>query len=377
MKTIIFVHDSKFYMENGEVFNNGNLSHTILKRYLEFNNRLLVVGRKEEKEVLKTRSSGENIEWFLFQNFITIKGILFGLKNIKKELEEIIQKGDLIIIRLPSFLGVLSYQIAKKYKKRIILEVVGSSLAALNGIKKYKLSYYKNLFYLGYNHYKTKKIVFDGEYVIYVTKKFLQNYYPNNKKNISCSDVMIEQVKKKRKNEINEKIKLGMIGFIGNKNKGLDISLKALEKLSDNYILEVIGEGDKNFWKKEIIKRKLDKKIKFLGEMPHENVLEWLEEIDIFLQPSYSEGLPRAIIEAMSRGCPVIGTNVGGIPELVNENLLIEKGNDKELLLKIKEIKNEKEFYSEYSINKAKEYLSKNLNSKRKFFINEVMDKNV
>ena len=49
-----------------------------------------------------------------------------------------------------------------------------------------------------------------------------------------------------------------------------------------------------------------------------------LKETDVYVQPSKTEGLPRAVIEAMSVGCYVIGTNVGGIPELLNENNLFK-----------------------------------------------------
>jgi glycosyltransferase involved in cell wall biosynthesis len=49
------------------------------------------------------------------------------------------------------------------------------------------------------------------------------------------------------------------------------------------------------------------------------------------VQPSQTEGLPRALIEAMSRGCPCIGSNAGGIPELLDNAHIFSSGNVKEL----------------------------------------------
>lgn len=54
-------------------------------------------------------------------------------------------------------------------------------------------------------------------------------------------------------------------------------------------------------------------------------VFEKLDVADIYIQPSLQEGLPRAVVEAMSRGCPVIGARTGGIPELINEKFIVER----------------------------------------------------
>ena len=55
-------------------------------------------------------------------------------------------------------------------------------------------------------------------------------------------------------------------------------------------------------------------------------MLQWLDHIDVYLQPSFKEGLPRALVEAMSRGCPAIGSRCAGIPELLPQDCLIEPG---------------------------------------------------
>ena len=64
----------------------------------------------------------------------------------------------------------------------------------------------------------------------------------------------------------------------------------------------------------------------------HDDVFSYLDKSDIYIQPSFTEGLPRAVVEAMSRACPCIGTRVGGIPELLENECLFSKGNAKELI---------------------------------------------
>ena len=53
----------------------------------------------------------------------------------------------------------------------------------------------------------------------------------------------------------------------------------------------------------------------------------WLDDIDIYLQPSFQEGLPRATIEAMSRGAACVGSTCGGIPELLPPERLHHPGD--------------------------------------------------
>ena len=56
-----------------------------------------------------------------------------------------------------------------------------------------------------------------------------------------------------------------------------------------------------------------------LGRQPSATVAAWMRAADLFCLPSYSEGCPNVVVEALGCGCPVVATAVGGIPELVDE----------------------------------------------------------
>lgn len=74
--------------------------------------------------------------------------------------------------------------------------------------------------------------------------------------------------------------------------------------------------------------------VEYLGWVTGNDKSKILNKADVYILPSYVEGSPVSILEAMAYGMPIISTNVGGIPELVknNENgLLIEPGNLKQI----------------------------------------------
>jgi glycosyltransferase involved in cell wall biosynthesis len=74
-------------------------------------------------------------------------------------------------------------------------------------------------------------------------------------------------------------------------------------------------------------------RIRFLGWRTSLEVASWLAAADVFCLPSYAEGCPNSVIEALACGRPVVATNVGGIPELVNsESGILVAPRDSEAL---------------------------------------------
>jgi len=98
-----------------------------------------------------------------------------------------------------------------------------------------------------------------------------------------------------------------------------------------NRIKLLIGGNGEIQHLKDLIKiQQIEDIVEFLGWVNNEEKIAVLNRADIYILPSYNEGLPISILEAMSYGKAVISTNVGGIPEIVRnkENgLLIEPGN--------------------------------------------------
>lgn len=382
---ILFVHDHKFIEIDGSFYSNGGLSNTVLKRYSSIFNEIYVLSRQVKitsDSLLKNKlspSSDANTHFIKVPDYMSLKKIK-NLKTAIKILDNQIKNCDGLIVRIPSQNGYNAIKIADKYKKKYIVELVG---CPYDSLKNYGGVISKILAPLEYM--KCKRIMRKAQNSIYVTEDFLQERYPTKGKSINCSNVNITmgktKVLDKRIKKINDfstenTIKIGMIGGLENKYKGFDLAVKALNILKNDQSikisLHILGGGNRDEIKKLAKKYDCESNIYFDGTLPSDKVNEWIDEIDILLHPSKTEGLPRAVIEAMSRGCPVICSDVGGLPELINPQYIFKSGDYKKIAHLIKESSISKQLQikmSKENFERAKEYDQNILNSRRTKFL--------
>jgi glycosyltransferase involved in cell wall biosynthesis len=123
----------------------------------------------------------------------------------------------------------------------------------------------------------------------------------------------------------------------------------------------------------------IGKKVIFLGQLQAgEVVRSHLDRADIFVLPSHQEGLPRAMVEAMARALPCIGSNVGGIPELLPAEDMVPPGDVAALAAKIREVIANPERMAQMSarnLEKARNYQDELLGEKRNAFYRYVREK--
>src|ERR1700719_4633911 len=101
------------------------------------------------------------------------------------------------------------------------------------------------------------------------------------------------------------------------------------------------------------------------------SILEFLDSTDLFVMPSRAEGLPRALVEAMSRGCPCIASSVGGIPELLEAGDLVPAGSPEKLAKLILQVAADSDrllAMSARNLAKAAQFSPQKLNKSRRAF---------
>jgi phosphatidylinositol alpha-1,6-mannosyltransferase len=74
-----------------------------------------------------------------------------------------------------------------------------------------------------------------------------------------------------------------------------------------------------------------------------------LDRATVFAMPSRTEGLPRALVEAMARGLPAVGTDVGGIPELLDSRCIVRPDDDRALAGALAELLRHADLWEEQS----------------------------
>ncbi|MCH8748772.1 glycosyltransferase family 4 protein [Patescibacteria group bacterium] len=85
--------------------------------------------------------------------------------------------------------------------------------------------------------------------------------------------------------------------------------------------MQIIGDGPQRRQLETSVRQAgLTRLVSFLGEKPWPETISYLKATDIFVNPSYTEGLPTAVLEAAACGCAIIATNVGGTPEIIVDN---------------------------------------------------------
>ena len=128
--------------------------------------------------------------------------------------------------------------------------------------------------------------------------------------------------------------------------KGLPVlfeSLSALkQRVNFDVVLTVIGDGpDRVQLESQVSQLNLEQSVRFIGYQNQTEVRRYLQETDIFVLPSFAEGVPVSLMEALASGIPVISTQIAGIAELVENGkngYLVTPGDSSQLAEKIEKL---------------------------------------
>ena len=128
----------------------------------------------------------------------------------------------------------------------------------------------------------------------------------------------------KTEKQLNERTNL--VGYIGSLTelKGILNILKAIPELVGGKEIRFLigGDGPLQAQVEEYLNREnLNDKVNFVGWIPHDELPKYLNELKLLVLPSYSEGLPNILLEAMTCGTPVLATPVGAIPDIITDGV--------------------------------------------------------
>lgn len=185
---------------------------------------------------------------------------------------------------------------------------------------------------------------------------------------------------RKSSTAVSSPVRIGVVGRLVEK-KGIDTLISALAILKiqfSDFIVEIAGSGPlEEELKQQVTQLDLNDNVVFLGPLPHDQVVKFVRELDVFVLPCKKDkqgdmdGIPVVLMEAMMVGTAVISSRISGIPELVIDEetgKLIEPGNSEQLAGAILElIKDEalRGVLINHAEKKVQQEFSQDINAKR------------
>lgn len=375
----IFCHDLPIYRDKNGEYGCTTLTDAVFKRYFTVVDELVVATRLYHLECTLEEAHQEkitlpNIKFLDIPNLNKPQYVFTRIPKVKKMIEEELKKCELVFLR-GGTIADIGFRLVKKHNKAYLYECAGS---AWDGLWNYSL--------LGkvlapWAELGARKMAKEASFVVYVTEKWLQERYPTDGEAAAISDVVIENTSDEILNKRIDRIKgrkkdtqwvIGTAAGLATRPKGQQFVIEAMSRLRDeiNIRYELAGTGDSSYLKSIAKKYNVEDRVIIKGELSHGEILEWMDSLDTYIQPSMQEGLPRALVEAMSRACPCIGSTAGGIPELLEEDTIFHKGNIDELTQVLRAFyKSDWEDHSRYNHDRAKKFQIDVLDAKRTDFL--------
>ena len=328
---ILFVYSSLVLEKVGNSYYH-NFLNPIIKRYSFLGELTICTSLKEVVRSNREKVDLSKVNYVRLNKENTIKSLVDKSYN-NGIIRRLVPECDLLIIHQPDGVGARAANYARKIGKPYLTVVIGCVWDSLWNYD------WRGKILAPISFARMQKIVSRSNYAIYVTEKFLQNRYPTGAKQIPCSDVVVNEVNcsvidKRRQKFLSfnksSQINIITLGGLDVPYKGQQLIVEAISRLNKNgwnYHYFVCGDGTGERLNSLAQKRGIMDCVHNIGLVSHDKVIELLNIMDIYAQPSYLEGLPRALVEAMSCGMPAIGSNVGGIPELLQEDVLFKKGS--------------------------------------------------
>lgn len=365
------IYNNKYYL--------SRRAFTIYKRYANKFGKVVLCSRFVKLEKLED----DMYEVDFIVDTVHIESLFKALIGVKSSLiQEKMEDCSLIICRMPSIIAYQAANVAKKLNKPILAELM------CDGWDPYWNHGFFGKIIAPYMHMKMRNITYNAPYAVYVTEKFLQKKYPCKNPSIGASNVEIKSISNEvlknrlqliEERDIKDNFSIMTTATVDLLSKGQRFVVEAIGELKKKGIIVtyyLVGDGKQDHLKEVAKKNHVEDQLIFLGTLTLEQIYELIDKVDLYIQPSLQEGLPRAVIEAMSRACPCLGARTAGIPELLDEECIFERSSSHSIVLAIERIISKGlSGYAMRNFNHSKEYLETILDKRRNSYFSEICRK--
>jgi glycosyltransferase involved in cell wall biosynthesis len=297
-------------------------------------------------------------------------------RRIMRAAREALSQADSILLRGANPTGMPIYYLNRDTGRPYGIEVIGDPHESLaRGSVRHPLRPYFRWLYTR----EQRRVCYDAYVAAYVTAQSLQRRYPAGPGRWAThySDVVIppngfRDSAQAVYNGVGP-FRLASIGTMSVMAKAFDVLIAAVAQAVNagcDLELSIIGDGQHLPELRQLAQRLgVEQRVRFCGTLPPGGpIFAELDRAHLFVLVSRTEGLPRAMVEAMARGLPCVGTAVGGIPELLAAEDLVPPDNVRALAERLIELARQPErlaAMSRRNVQTAADYSEERLRDRR------------
>jgi glycosyltransferase involved in cell wall biosynthesis len=380
--------DHRFFRTaNGEIWTDGINSYGFWKRYLTGFESLRVIARVCDVDAPESGfrlASGPGVDFVALPDYRGPFQYLPRAPAIKRVLQRELIGPGAVILRASSQIANCAAAVLHRHQRPYGIEVVNDPYDVF---APEAVNYRARPLFRWWFTRQLRQQCGNAIGVAYVTEVALQRRYPTGRFSIAVSDAEIPHaaiVDAPRKSPCptssSEPFRLITVASLAQMYKAPDILIRAVAeciRTGLDLTLEIVGDGRHRPELEELAARlRLADRVHFAGKLPAgEEVRRHLDAAHLFVLPSRCEGLPRAMIEAMARALPCIGSAVGGIPELLAPEDLFQPGSVAPLVDKIREVLSSParmSAMSARSLARAADFREDRLEARRRAFFEQI-----
>ena len=376
---------ARFVRNNGEPASNVKNYERLWHRYTEVFDNLTVVGRVFDREDTCAKLvAGPSVSVVELPGFRGPIRLLTNYPEIQRRIDEAWRSDCAYILRIPSLVSDMLWRRLRRTGHPYAVEVAGDPYNT------YAPESNKHPFQPLLRWYFTRQVRMQcaGASAVAYCSRAQQRRYPAADdapvtfySQLVLSDEYI--VPEPRRYDTPSEAALISAGTLRRLYKGPDVVVDAMAMCAEtghHTNLTWLGDGSHlEEMQQRAAEHGIGDRAHFIGRVPSgEGVREHLDAADIFVFPSRAEGLPGALIEAMARGLPCIGSTVGAIPELLHEEDLVPPGDAVALADKLREVMTDPDRMTRMSarnLEKAREYRDERMDRRRNEMYGYLRDK--
>lgn len=337
-KKIAVALEHRFYRHGETVYTKLSFPYEYWKDYLTYFDDVTVVARVKNIETVTAeykQSSGPNVKFFDLPYYIGPRQMIIALPKLIFRVHKAVALNDKFLLRSGNVTNFL-WLFILLYKRKYLREYPGNIRLGVKGVAGSNIVT------------ETLSMFLDGlarlQGRFSQANSFVSDYckklYGSSKPGYVFSSFQSDEIDvRKTSYHVSDDLKVISVGRLEGEKGHLDL-IKAISIIRDQNVpvtLHLVGAGRQAARLEEAVE-KYKINCVFYGAISDRKVLfDLLKRSDVYVIPSLTEGMPRALLEAMAVGLPCIGTSVGGIPEVLSQQALVAPAMPKCLANKIRE----------------------------------------